>query len=82
MVQVYRVHVIDREEEMILDTRTVMGETESEAMLGFPLTPKMKQLKRQDKLVLLTNNIGSFEKFEIQEVRVRGDGSFGAVDED
>jgi hypothetical protein len=81
MVDVYQVFVINRETEELMDTTTVVGEGEADAMVGFPLTSEMKKLKRMDKLVILTRQVGNFEKFEIQEVRVRGDGSFENVEE-
>ena len=72
MVDVYQVFVLNRETEELLSTQTTVGEGEADAMLGFELTDEMKKLKRMDKLSILTTRVGQFEKYEIQEVRVRG----------
>ena len=74
MVDVYQVFVLNRETEELMSTTTRVGEGEADAMVGFPLTDEMKKLKRRDKLVILTQRVGNFEKFEIQEVRVLGNG--------
>jgi len=74
MVTVYRVMMIDREKEEFMDEQKVMGEGEADAMLNVELTPEMRKLKSQDKLALISESIGSFEKFEIQEVRIRSNG--------
>ena len=76
MVTVYKVTMINREKEEFLNVQTVMGEGEADAMLGINLTDQMKKLKKQDKLALITETVGSFEKYEIQEVRVRSNGEF------
>ena len=72
MVDVYQVFVLNRETEELLSTQTTVGEGEADAILGFELTDEMKKLKRMDKLSILTTRLGQFEKYEIQEVRVRG----------
>jgi hypothetical protein len=71
MVTVYKVSIIDREKETFLDEQTVMGESPADAMLSIELTDDMRKLKKQDKLAIITDSIGTFEKFEIQEVRMR-----------
>ncbi len=80
MVDVYRVFVLNRETEELMSMATRVGEGEADAMVGFPLTDEMKKLKRRDKLVILTQRVGNFEKFEIQEVRVLGNGDMEDAD--
>lgn len=71
MVTVYKVSIIDREKEAFLDEQVVMGESPADAMLSIELTDDMRKLKKQDKLAIITDSVGDFEKFEIQEVRMR-----------
>ena len=72
MVTVYRVLIVDKENEEVMDEQKVVGESEADAMLNIELTPEMRKLKKQDKLAIVTESIGQFEKFEVQEVRIRG----------
>ena len=73
VVYVYNVYVINRETEEVLSNEVVTGESESDAMIGFPLSKKMVALKKQDKLALIATAVGSFDKVEVQEVRIRNE---------
>jgi hypothetical protein len=75
MVTVYQVFIIDRAKEEFIDKQTVMGETTADAMLNVELTPAMRKLKSQDKLAIITKDVGSFEKYEVQEVRIKNEES-------
>ena len=68
-MRLYKAYVINRATADILNEVTLIGRDKEDAALGLALTEDQKALKTDDDLEIIWQEVGAFEKREVQRIK-------------
>ena len=68
-MRLYKAYVINRATADLLNEVTLIGRDKEDAALGLALTEDQKALKTDDDLEIIWQEVGAFEKREVQRIK-------------
>lgn len=68
-MRLYKAYIVNRATAELLDEATLIGRDKEDAALGLTLTDAQKALKADDDLEIIWQEVGAFEKREVQRIK-------------